>query len=156
VTELETLAKGDRGEPGPPGKQGEPGRDGLPGVPGHPGIDGSKGADGLGFDDLSVLHDGERALTLRFLKGDTVKEFTVTLPAMIYRGIYTQGKVYNPGDVVTWGGSTWHCHTATSIKPDLVAPMTKNADGTVEFRGQNGQDAWTMMVRKGDKGKDAK
>jgi integrin beta 3 len=139
VTELETLAKGERGDVGPPGPKGEPGRDGLPGVPGHPGADGARGIngqDGLGFDDLSVLHDGERAMTLRFLKGDTVKEFTVKLPVDIYRGVYQDGKTYEKGDGVTWGGSEWHANEPTISKPG------------------DGSKAWTLKVKRGRDGKD--
>jgi integrin beta 3 len=136
VTELETLAKGDRGDVGPSGPQGVPGRDGLPGVPGHPGIDGVKGADGLGFDDLAVLHDGERGVTLRFMKGATVKEFTLQIPALIYRGVYTEGKTYDLGDVTTWAGSSWHCQKATMSKPG------------------EGSDGWQLMTKRGRDGKD--
>lgn len=144
VTELETLQKGDRGEvgpPGPPGPMGAPGRDGQPGVPGHPGLDGARGMngqDGLGFDDLSVLHDGERGVTFRFLKGDTIKEFTVTIPALIYRGVYTEGKTYDLGDVTTWAGSSWHCQKATMSKP-----------------GEGSSD-WLLMTKRGRDGKDGK
>jgi integrin beta 3 len=136
VTELETLAKGDAGPPGPPGP---PGRDGLPGVPGHPGLDGAKGLngqDGLGFDDLAVLHDGERGVTFRFIKGAAVREFTVTLPALIYRGVYTEGKTYDLGDVTTWAGSSWHCQKATMSKPG------------------EGSDGWQLMTKRGRDGKD--
>ena len=141
VAELESLAKGEPGPPGPCGPAGPPGRDGLPGVPGHPGIDGARGLngqDGLGFDDLAVLHDGARGLTLRFIKGDTIKEFTVTIPALIYRGVYTEGTTYDLGDVTTWAGSSWHCQTATMSKP---------GDGSAD---------WVLMTKRGRDGKDGK
>lgn len=144
LTTLETLAKGDpglQGPAGPAGPAGTPGRDGLPGSPGahgDKGLDGARGdngSDGLGFDDLAVLHDGERGVTFRFLKGDRVKEFTVTLPATIYRGVYTTGKTYDKGDLVTWGGSVWHCDNATMSKPD------------------SGGD-WKLAVKQGRDGRD--
>lgn len=129
-------APGPRGQDGPPGI---PGRDGLPGVPGLTGVkgaDGTNGADGLGFDDLSVLHDGERLVTFRFQSGTRVKEFQVTVPALIYRGVYMAGKSYDRGDTTTSGGSLWHCNEPTATKP---------GDGT---------KAWTMAVKRGQDGRD--
>lgn len=147
VKELETLQKGDRGEAGPqgpPGPKGEPGRDGMPGVPGHPGLDGARGMngqDGLGFDDLAVLHDGERGVTLRFIKGDKIKEFTLTLPCLIYRGIYSEGKTYQPGDVVTYGGNSWYAKKEATVKPDYIG------------QGPQAKDFWTLMVKRGADGR---
>ena len=145
VVELETLAKGDRGESGPVGPQGLqgiPGRDGMTvyGPPGEKGTNGSNGQDGLGFDDLAVLHDGERGVTFRFMRGDKIKEFGIQIPALIYRGVFTDGKTYELGDVTTWGGSTWHCQKATISKP---------GDGATDWQlvtkrgrdGRDGQDA---------------
>jgi hypothetical protein len=141
VTQLETLAKGEpgpKGDPGLPGPKGDPGRDGRDGqfTVGDKGEKGADGKDGLGFDDLSVLHDGERGVTFRFLKGDQVKEFTVTIPALIYRGVYSTGKSYEKGDTVTWSGSVWHCEKATMSKPD-----------------DNSGD-WRLAVKHGRDGKD--
>jgi hypothetical protein len=143
VKELETLAKGEqgeRGERGPEGPVGQPGRDGLPGVPGingDKGIDGTNGADGLGFDDMAVLHDGERTVTLRFIKGDRVKDFPVVFAQTpIYRGVYVAGKSYAPADSVTWGGSEWHCNEPTASTPG------------------DGSKSWTLKVKRGRDGKD--
>src|SRR4026207_1040918 len=107
VTGVATLQKGDRGEvgpPGPPGPMGAPGRGGQPGVPGHPGIDGARGMngqDGRGFDDLSVLHDGERTVTWRYLQGDKIKEFSAVFPVDIYRGVWDTCCAYER-DVGEW------------------------------------------------------
>lgn len=144
VKELETLAKGERGEvgpvgaPGPQGVAGRDGRDGLPGIPGEKGLNGIDGQDGLGFDDFSVLHDGERSLTVRLQLGDKVKEATVVLPIDIYRGVYAEGKTYERGDGVTWGGSEWHCNEPTTAKPG------------------DGSKSWTLKVKRGRDGKDGK
>jgi hypothetical protein len=133
---------GERGADGPEGKAGRDGRDGLTGAPGEKGLDGTSGRDGkdgidgLGFDDLSVLHDGERGVTFRFVKGDRVKEFALSIPAMIYKGVYLEGQTYVRGDVVTWGGSTWHTETDTTTKP---------GDGSKDYR---------LMVKRGRDGKD--
>lgn len=114
------------------GKDGSAGTDGLPGAPGTNGKD---GADGFGFDDLDVVHDGERGFTFRFTRGDRVKEFPFSVPVQIYRGVYKDGQAYQRGDAVTWGGSQWHCDKATSDKP-----------------GEGG--AWTLSTKKGRDGRD--
>jgi len=144
VTELETLQKGDKGDPGPPGPPGPtgaPGRDGMPGVPGHPGLDGARGMngqDGLGFDDAVVLHDGERGVTFRFIKGDRIKEWTITIPALMYVGVFSDGTTYEKGDVATWAGSMWHANEPTTTKPG------------------DGSKAWTLCCKHGRDGRDAK
>jgi integrin beta 3 len=147
LTALETKAKGDPGEKGDKGDPGDrgadgpagrDGRDGVQGIPGEKGADGlhgKDGADGLGFEDLSILHDGERTVTFRFLKGDKIREFAVTIPAEIYRGVYTDGKTYDRGDCATWAGSEWHCNETTTMKP-------------------GDSKAWTLKVKKGRDGKD--
>lgn len=77
-------------------------------------------ADGLGYDDLSVLFDGERTFTFRFARGTETREFPFTMAAMIYRGIWREppaDQPYRKGDVVTWNGSAWHAWEDTSEKP---------------------------------------
>lgn len=98
--------------------------------------DGANGLDGLGFDDLEVLHDGERSFTFKFQQGDRVKEFSFVLPVLIYRGIYDPTKEYARGDVTTWDGGMWHANEPTRRKPD-----------------QPGSKAWTLCVRRGKEGK---
>lgn len=98
------------------------------------GQDGAPGCDGLGFDDLSVEHDGERGVTFRFARGDVVKEFSHTLPAIIDRGVYKEGQAYARGDAVTWGGNLWIAQRDTDAKP-----ADNNAD-------------WRLAVRKGRDG----
>lgn len=136
--------KGDVGPVGPEGPEGpagRDGRDGMAGVPGRDGLNGKDGApgkdglDGLGFDDLDVVHDGERGFTFRFTRGDRVKEFPFTVPALIYRGVFVEGKEYARGDTVTWAGASWHCHTTTTAKP---------GDGSKD---------WQLMVKRGAEGK---
>lgn len=149
--------RGDAGERGPDGPQGIPGRDGLPGVPGPMGERGErgekgdtgaigprgergeKGADGLGFDDLDVTYDGARGITLRFARGEQVKEFAFSLPVVLDAGVYKDGNGYQAGDGVTWGGQYWIATEDTSAKPDT------SKDGK----------PWRLAVRKGRDGKDA-
>lgn len=120
-------------------------RAGVPGPPGKDGANGLDGADGVGWDDLVVEHDGERGFAVKLIRGERSKDAgTFTIPAMIYRGVYTEGRTYDPGDVVTYGGSTWHCHKSTVLKPDTTA---------VEAKGPNGRDFWTMAVKQGREGK---
>lgn len=96
-----------------------------------PGPAGPAGADGLGFDDADVTYDGERTITLTWARGDARVERAITLPAMLYRGVYVPGKLYERGDVVTWAGSLWHANAETTTRPGDGAP------------------AWTLAVKRG-------
>lgn len=62
--------------------------------------------------------------------------FPVSVPAMVYKGIWREG-THEKGDCVTWGGSLWHCNGPTEDKP-----------GTSE--------AWTLSVKRGADGKDGR
>lgn len=55
-----------------------------------------------------------------------------------YCGVYVDGRSYDRGDLVTWGGSAWHCNEATATKPG------------------DGSKGWTLMVKRGRDGKDAR
>ncbi len=96
---------------------------------------GKDGENGLGFDDLDALYDGEKTVTLKFSRGEKVKEFKFTLPVVIDRGIYAEGKDYMAGDGVTWGGSFWIAQKDTASKP-----------------GEGGD--WRLSVKKGRDGRD--
>lgn len=111
---------------------GPPGRDGDPGPPGPKGTDGDHG---LGFDDLAVDFDGDRTLTLSFQRGDVRKAFPIALPFLRYQGVFAQGTAYAVGDVVTHGGSAWHCQGDTMRPP-----------------GDGGTD-WKLMVKQGRDGR---
>jgi integrin beta 3 len=119
-------------------RDGRDGRDGAKGEDGQNGRDGAAGQDGLGFDDLSVEHDGERTVILRFARGDQAKEFPVVFPVPIYRDVYRPEKSYVRGDVVTFGGSMWHCNAATEDKPG------------------DGSAAWTLAAKRGRDGRNGK
>jgi hypothetical protein len=107
------------------------GRDGVNGQKGDP------GRDGFGFDDLSAEFDGERTLTLAFVRGEDRKAFPVELPHTIYRGVFADGTVYQRGDAVTWGGSIFIAKETTADKP-----------GT--------SPAWTLAVKRGRDGREGK
>ncbi len=90
-----------------------------------------------GVAALDIEHDGERSFTISAIKSDgAVSEKTVSLPVMIYRGVYSEGTEYKKGDTVTWAGSVYHCNKDTSDKP--------------------GTDNWTLAAKRGRDGKDGK
>lgn len=95
------------------------------------GVDGKDGIDGLGFDDLTVEHDGERGFKFMFTKGDRVKSFDFSVPVVLDRGFYREGDAFEKGDGVTFGGSYWISQTFTRTKPEIG-----NAD-------------WRLAVKKG-------
>ena len=98
------------------------------------------GVDGLGFDDMSADYDGERGIVLRFTRGDLVKEFAFTMPVVIDRGVWIEGrdKGYQKGDGVTWAGSFW------------ISQKDDNADKP------DGGDGWRLSVKRGRDGKSVK
>lgn len=110
-------APGRDGLNGAEGLRGEPGRDGLDGINGIDGIngvDGRNGVDGFGFDDMSAeLQDDGRTVVFRFSQGERVKEFPMKFPVSIFRGGYNPETVYDVGDVVSYGGNTYHANAET-------------------------------------------
>lgn len=106
-------------------------------APGPPGPAGRDGADGLGFEDLAVTQRDDRSFTIEAVHGERRKAIgTATFALNIYRGVWAEGKTYDPGDGVTWAGSEWHCQAATTTKPG------------------DGSKAWTLKVKRGRDGKD--
>jgi collagen triple helix repeat protein len=148
----EAGPEGPAGPPGPAGDNGidgRDGRDGLPGKDGEDGIDGPAGkdgkdgrdgVDGLGFDDITVEHDGERGFTFKFVQGERVKAFgKFSVPVMIHRGIWVPEKQYAYQDVTTLTGSQWVC-----VNPELKG---KPGAGPSEATG------WLLVVKEGRPGK---
>ena len=124
-----TGPRGFDGEKGDVGERGEIGPQGERGVPGY----------SLNAFDANVSDDG-RTVLLSF--ADEAERFEVEMkfPVPLYRGVFREGEQYEAGDMVTWGGSLWHCSERTAEKPD-----EKSKDG-----------AWRIAVKKGRDGKDAK
>jgi len=150
------------------------GRDGIPGEPGRdaialqiqPSIDearsypkntyaahrggiwramrSTEGMDGWeclldGLHDVVERHIGEREIETRHVFASGKEAVTRRMTQeMIYRGVWRAG-AFVRGDVVTWGGSTWHCNEHTEERPETV----------------EGAKAWTLMTKRGDKGRDA-
>lgn len=111
---------------------------GPAGPAGKDGVNGKDGVDGLGFDDVTAEFDGDRTVLVKFVRGLQVKSFPIVLPFQRYQGVFIEGKAYQPGDVVTWGGSMWHCNADTSAKP---------GDGAKE---------WQLCVKRGRDGNDGR
>lgn len=93
------------------------------------------GVDGFGFDDMTVEHDGERALTIKFAQGEREKRFDFTLPIILDRGVFREGSDYLKSDGVTFGGSFFIAQTD--------APQGKPGES----------DDWRLVVKRGRDGK---
>jgi hypothetical protein len=91
--------------------------------------EGKNGVDGVGFDDMEATYDGERTITLRFERGETVKSFSFDMPIILDRGVWREGE-YKAGDAVTWAGSLWIAQRDTEAKPE-------------------GGDDWRLAVKRG-------
>jgi len=103
----------------------------VPGPPGRDGLDGRDGADALQLDDLTASFDGDRTLTLTLAAGPRTKSIPIALPIPRWQGVFTDGRAYQVGDLVTWEGSAWHCQRPTSMRPGDHAA------------------AWRLMVKRG-------
>lgn len=57
-----------------------------------------------------------------------------------YRGVYKHGETYQPGNFATFGGSVWACTSKTADPPG----------------GTPANPAWTLAVRRGSDGRDAR
>lgn len=106
------------------------------------GKDGDPGKDGFGFEDLDVAYDGEKTITLKFSKGETVKEFPLFMPIVLDRGVYRDGSEYKPGDAVTWAGSVWIAQKDTTAKPDVSGDWRLSVK-----RGRDGKDGVVKDAR---------
>ncbi|MBF8642262.1 MULTISPECIES: phage portal protein [Pseudomonas] len=90
-----------------------------------------------GIADLRIEQDGDRGFkAIAELSSGAAQEKALSIPAMVYRGIFKAGE-FQPGDTVTWGGSLWHCDEPTSDKP-----------------GEPGSKGWRLAVKRGRDGKD--
>lgn len=96
------------------------------------------GEDGFSLTDFdAALKDDGRTVVLSFERADVKRSVELAIPAMIYRGVYKQGRRHVRGDVVTWGGSLWHCDAVETVeKPD------------------GAEKHWTLAAKRGRDGKD--
>ncbi len=105
-------------------------------VVGRDGIDGKDG-ESLSLDDFSVNRIDERTIEIAFTKGDIANSFELAFPVPVYRNAFKEGETYQPGDMVSFGGSTWHCAKDTAAKP-------------------GDSEDWILAVKRGRDGKDAR
>lgn len=102
--------------------------------------DGQDGRDGFGLEDFQMALGADgRTVSFTFTRGELVIERAVRIPAVIYRGVFKDGDTYTRGDLVTWGGSVFHCEAESTAEK----PETGSAD-------------WKLAVKRGRDGKDAK
>lgn len=130
--------RGEKGDTGPAGPQGRTvkGERGERGEPGKDGRDGREGKDGAATRDeiLAMMKEMVRPVVK-----EVHDEDMATRPQLVYREVWRPGEQYALGNLVTWGGSLWHC----------------NAAGTKAKPGDGGGNDWRLVVKKGRDGKDA-
>lgn len=157
--------KGERGEKGDPGNDAQPvnmeeviaavlarmpaPKDGEPGKDAPP-VDmlalaqsvlaliptPRDGRDGVASrDELIALVNAKVAESLDTVVAQRVEEELAKRPDVRYRDVWTAENRYREGNLVTFGGSIWHC----------------NATGTNAKPGDNTDD-WTLAVKKGRDG----
>lgn len=84
-----------------------------------------------GMGEPRIDYDGERSFTITIPYGGAEITRKAILPVVLDAGFYQEGKTYQPGDGVTFGGSYWIAKADTGTKP-----------GT-------GNDDWRLAVKKG-------
>jgi integrin beta 3 len=114
-------------------EKGDPGRDGRDGKDGRDGVNGKDGSNGLSADDIELVQDGRSVTVKARATGRILGRLTFPIP--IYKGVFKEGTAYQPGDMVTHGGSLWHVNEETTAKPG-EGPYTLCAK-----RGRDGRDA---------------
>ncbi len=82
----------------------------------------------------AIASDGRTVVTSHELSDGKLLTTQRKVAATIYRHAWKEGKSYEQGDAVTWGGSTWHANRDTGAKPGH-------------------SDDWTLMVRRGAEAK---
>lgn len=102
-------------------------------VVGRDGERGQDGSDGITPTFIDAEFIG-RTLRLKF-DGERSCEFQLATPE--YVGVFKEAQTYEPGDMVSWAGSTWHCDEPKGLKPGSP------------------DSGWTLAVKKGRDGKDA-
>ena len=107
------------------------GHDGTPGPAGKDGVD-------LSLSNLEFEEIGERGFRIKFVNGETVKSFDKVFPVPIDRGPFSEGREYERGDEVTFGGQTFIATRDSPVgKPGEVSD-------------------WRLRSRKGRDGRDGK
>ena len=85
-----------------------------------------------GVAAITITPTSERDFEIKTALSDGAESTNVlTVPALIYKGVYKDDCEYSKGDVVTQGGSMWSCGADTKEKP------------------ANGCNDWTLCVKHG-------
>jgi hypothetical protein len=84
-----------------------------------------------GIHNAEIVQDGRKGvIRVEFSNGHSEQK-QVKFAGQFYQGVFKEGEAYEAGDVVTWGGSMWHCEKDS---PD----------------GKPGNsDDWKLCVKKG-------
>lgn len=78
--------------------------------------------------------DARNFVSVQEMSSGKVCRKEMFLPTMVYRQVFKQGETYQQGDVVSFGGSLWHCNEDTDTKPG------------------DGAKCWTLCAKKGRDG----
>jgi hypothetical protein len=113
-------------------EKGDPGRDGRDGKDGRDGVNGKDGAAGITADDIELIQDGRNVAVKARATGRVLGRLSFPIP--VYAGVFKEGTTYQPGDMVTHGGSLWHANEETAAKP--------------------GDGPYTLCVKRGRDGRD--
>jgi hypothetical protein len=92
---------------------------------------------GIVEETETVSEDGRTIARSTVYTNGLRLERTIKTAAIVYRGIWKEAD-YERGDIVTRGGSSYHCQLS----------------GTKQVPGTLGADDWKMMVKSGRDGKD--
>lgn len=106
----------------------------------EPGPKGDKGDPGMGFDNMEILHDGERTVTFKLTRGSELKEQSIVLPIVIDRGVFKEDTAYQRGDAVSYHGSMF---------------IAQRDIGSGD-RPEGETSAWRLAVKRGRNGRDGK
>lgn len=79
--------------------------------------------------------EGGRFAVKTYLTDGTDSVNAINMPVMQYKGVWKDGQGNAVGDVVTYGGSMWHCNKSTKEKPGASSD-------------------WQLCVKRGQDGKD--
>jgi hypothetical protein len=90
-----------------------------------------------GYPDIRFEMRGERTLAVISVDSVGKEEVqTYSIPVMIYREVWKEGNIYQQGDMVSFGGSLWHCD-ASDVTDKPGVPGSR----------------WTLCAKKGRDGK---
>ncbi|HEX7138195.1 MAG TPA: hypothetical protein VF219_10125 [Vicinamibacterales bacterium] len=85
-----------------------------------------------GIASVAFESSGARQVAMAVTRSSGHREtWSYAPPVALYRGVYIPDRDYEPGDMVTWAGSVWHCNAATRERPDA------------------GGGSWTLAVKRG-------